>query len=147
MHGVRSMNRLEMNPALFCWTNSYFLCENKTGLGYRPYGERRPVPIYTHTHISTQHRSRLCRMGATAFRCHQRDPLSKIPCKGMATSIAPIPGCSHLPTSFPRMATLLAMMSVRNTPDELPLEAPPMARYKPVICEGGRHVIVVATIK
>lgn len=26
------------------------------------------------------------------------------------------------------------MMSVRNTPDVLPLEAPPIARYRPVIC-------------
>lgn len=32
------------------------------------------------------------------------------------------------------MATLLATMSVRKTPDVLPLDAPPTARYSPVIC-------------
>lgn len=31
------------------------------------------------------------------------------------------------------------MISVRNTPDVLPLDAPPTARYKPVICAQERE--------
>lgn len=48
---------------------------------------------------------------------------------------------SHLPMSLPKTAILLTMMSVRNTPDVPPLDAPPIARYKPVTCVKKLRVV------